>query len=307
VWYWQRPRYQQALSYACESSADAFLASDWATIPIATRAAEQKHPVVFDADEYWTSEVESNRAWKLFFSPLIAFILRKYTPFVSASTTVSNAIAQRYHDEYGLNPILVYNAPKPVEVAERAVDPDHIHLIHQGSAIPNRRLENLIVALALADRRFVLHLMLVGANDDPYMLSLKQLANNLAPDRVTFQPPVYPTDIVQTIAQYDIGISVIPPATATYRLTLPNKIFESIMACQPVVVGPSPAMMELIRDYDVGWVTDSFSAQDLARTLNALTLDDINAKRHNAREAAKTLNADVELGKMIALFDQLLR
>ncbi len=306
VWYWRRPRYQQALNCARAAHVDAFLADDWAAIPIAALAAAGQKPIVFDADEYWPGEVESNRVWKLFFSPLIRHIMKKSMGAVSASATVSKPLADRYHEEFNLNPILVYNAPKFVEVPRREIDPEHITLVHQGSPVPNRRLETLIEALGQADTRYTLHLMLTGAQDDPYLLSLKHLADTVAPGRVFFRPPVYPTEIVRTIAQYDIGISVIPPVTATYWLTLPNKIFESIVAGQAVIVGTSPAMADLIRQYDVGWVTEDFSAAALAKTLNALTTQQIRAARERARAAAQTLNAEVEMAKLVKLFSELL-
>lgn len=305
VWYWQRPRYQQALNCARMARADAFLADDWAAIPLAVTAAGQR-PVVFDADEYWPGEVESSQAWKLFFSPLIRHFLTKYAGKVQASATVSQPMADRYHAEFGLNPILVYNAPKFVDVPRRDIDPEHITLVHQGSPVPNRRLETLIEAVALADARYTLHLMLVAPESDPYYRSLVHLAETVAPGRVFFQPPVYPTEIVRAIAQYDIGISLIPPATATYWLTLPNKIFESIVAGQPVIVGRSPAMADLIRQHDVGWVTADFTAAALAQTLNALTTDDIRAARERARRAAQILNAEVEMAKLVNLLSELL-
>jgi len=306
VWYWQRPRYKQAIQYARASRADAFLAGDWAAIPIAARAAEQNQPIVFDADEYWPGEVESDRTWKLFFSPLITHIMHKYMKQVTASSTVSKPLADRYREEFKLDPILVYNAPKFEVVPERKIDPNHIRLIHQGSPVPNRRLETLIEAMTQANKRYTLHLMLTGAQDDPYLLSLKHLAEEAAPGRVFFYPPVYPMEIVQTIAKYDIGISVIPPATFTYHVALPNKLFESVVAGQPVIAGPSPAMVEVINQYRIGWITDDFSANALAKTLNMLTIEQIELARKYAHEAAQVLNAEIEMAKMVNLFFSLL-
>jgi len=148
--------------------------------------------------------------------------------------------------------------------------------------------------------------MLTGAQDDPYLLSLKQLADTVAPGRVFFRPPVYPTEIVRTIAQYDIGISLIPPATFTYHVALPNKLFESVVAGQPVIAGPSPAMVDVIQQFDIGWITDDFSAAALVKTLNGLTTEQIRAARERARAAAQILNAEVEMAKLVKLFAELL-
>ncbi|MDZ4765416.1 MAG: glycosyltransferase [Chloroflexota bacterium] len=305
VWYWGRPRYQQAFAYAQASRADAFLADDWAALPIAARAAANGQPILYDADEYWVAEVESNPTWKRFFAPLIAYFLRQSAPRIAASMTVSKPIAEQYAQNFDIHPILVYNAPKPESVPARSIDPDRIRLMHHGSPVRNRRLEMLIEAMPLLDARYTLTFMLT-AWDGVYMDELRALAARLAPGRIDFVPPVYPTEIVQTIAAYDIEISIIPPATFNYLMALPNKIFEAINAGMGVVVGQSPAMVDLVQEYHVGWVTADFTARALADTLNALSADDIEVARAHASASAQTLNADVELGKMLSLFERLL-
>jgi hypothetical protein len=112
VWLNIRPRYRQALAYALESRADVFHASDWATVSVACEAKRRTGArVVFDNDEYWPLFEQSNRLWTLFFSPLIKYVLRKYSREVDASITVSKPIAERYQQEYGLDSILIYNVP----------------------------------------------------------------------------------------------------------------------------------------------------------------------------------------------------
>jgi glycosyltransferase involved in cell wall biosynthesis len=95
------------------------------------------------------------------------------------------------------------------------------------------------------------------------------------------------------------------PTTFTWLMTLPNKLFESMVAGLAVLVAPSPAMAEIVQTYGTGWVAPGFTAQDIAQTLNALTAKDIDAKRRASREAAKTLNASHELGKVVELYRQL--
>jgi glycosyltransferase involved in cell wall biosynthesis len=304
VWYRQRPRYQQALTYARASGADAFLAEDWAALPAAV-AARSQQPILYDADEFWTSEGESSRLWVLFFAPLIRHFLRQTAPHIAASMTVSQPIADRYAQEFGLKPILVYNAPPQQPITVHTVDPAHIRLIHHGSPVRNRRLETLIEALAAAEPRFTLDLMLTDPGDG-YLDELWALAGRIAPDRVRFRPPVYPLEIVRTIMEYDIEISLIPPATYNYLMALPNKVFEAIGAGLALIVGPSPAMRALVEEYRVGWVTSDFSAAALTAMLNSLTADDVEAARANARHAAGVLNAEVEMGKLVSLCRQLL-
>ena len=72
-----------------------------------------------------------------------------------------------------------------------------------------------------------------------------------------------------------------------------------------VCVGPSPAMVNVVERHQVGVVSPSFEPRDVASALNRLTLDDIRAMRAAARRAARTLNADVEMGKVVELYNGL--
>lgn len=305
-WFDTRSRYNQALNYALESKANVYHASDWATLVLCVKAARQLNArVFFDADEYWPLENESNPLWRIFFSPLIAYTLHQYAGSIDAATTVSQPIAQRYKNEYNIDAAVLLNVPDYEEISPRAVQANHIRLLHHGASRRNRYLETMIEALALAEPRFTLHLMLMPG-DPGYLESLKELAQKLVPGRVEFRPVVHPFEIVRAISDCHIGICLIPPTTYTYLMTLPNKLFEFLIAGMAVVNGPSPAMAEIVQQYQVGWVLPSFEAKALANQLNILTIDDIEFARTNARAAAKILNAQVEYAKLLSIYQNLL-
>src|SRR5262249_46042114 len=153
-------------------------------------------------------------------------------------------------------------------------------------------IDQMIRAVALSDRRFTLDLMLMN-DDQGYVRYLRRLADDIAPGRIFFRDPVPPLDIVRTVAAYDVGLCVIQPSTYNALMMLPNKLFEYIQAGLAVVVGPSPAMVEVVRRFDLGVVSPTFDAADVAATLNRLTLDDLQGLRRSARHAARKLNADV--------------
>ena len=58
-----------------------------------------------------------------------------------------------------------------------------------------RRLEIMIEAMALADPRYRLHLMLLG--DPAYIGELQAQTGRALPGRITFHPPVSPAEIVR--------------------------------------------------------------------------------------------------------------
>jgi hypothetical protein len=312
LWYWHSRRFAEAYQYALASGAEAIHANDWQALPIAVEVARRTGArVVFHQHEYAELEREDSAVWRLLVSPALRRLLVRYTHDprvrIDRSITVCTPIAERYRRELGIDPVVVYNAPVRATTlaAAHETDPHRIRLVHHGYAQRGRGIDRMIEAVAMADRRFTLDLMLMS--DDPaHIQELKQLAARLAPERITFRPPVRPLDIVQTVAEYDMGLCVIQPSTYNTLMMLPNKFFEYIQAGLAVCVGPSPAMVDIVERYGVGVRTAGFEPPQIAATLNALTLEQITGWKAAARQAATTLNADVEMGKIVSLYRDLL-
>ena len=304
-WYWRNVRHLQALEYATSSRCDAFHANDWNALPVAAEAAGRASgQLVFDAHEYAPLELENRRFWKLLFKPVITYFIQKYSNQIKASLTVAPLISERYKKEFGLDPVILLNAPASMLIPNRELDFNNIRMIHHGGAIRDRQLEKMIKILALCDQRYSLHFMLIN-NGSEYLKHLKKLANELAPGRVTFLEPVLPEEVVQRISEYDMGFCLIAPTNYNYLVSLPNKFFDYIMAGLAVCIGPSPSMAELVRKYGLGCVAPSFEPQDVAKTLNQLTLDQLLMMRQASKEAAKKINAENEMGKLIELYSRL--
>ncbi len=302
--YWKK--YASFFKKIVAMPCDVYHANDWVTLPMAAEAAKQNNAcVVCDLHEYAPLQRADDKHWRWTEAPMITFFLQKYAPLLSASMTVGPMIAERYSQEFHLSPIVVFNAPAYETIPYREPDADHIRLVHHGGASRIRRLETMIQALALCDERYSLHFMLVESNSG-YIDELKQLANDIVPERVTFHRPVRPEEVVQNIAVHDIGFYPLYPVNYNNTAALPNKLFDFIVAGLAICIGPSPEMAKLVNQYGCGCVTPSFEPQDVANTLNQLTIDDIKAMQQASREATKHLNADVEMGKVVDLYARLL-
>jgi glycosyltransferase involved in cell wall biosynthesis len=305
IWYWRTKYRLKALQYAIQSGCHAFHANDWEALPIAAKAARMCHAkLVFDAHEYAPLELENRWYWKLLFQPAITYFIKKYSLQVSASVTVAPLISERYRKEFGFDAKVILNTPETEHLPVRKLNFDHIRLVHHGGAIRDRRLEKLIETLALCDRRFSLHFILLY-NDTGYLKELKKLARERTPSRVTFHEPVPPEEIVKKISEYDIGFCLIAPTNYNYLISLPNKFFDYIMAGLAVCVGPSPSMAEIVRQYGLGCVAPSFDPRDVAKALNQLTIDELSKMQLASLEASKKINAQSEMKKLVQLYDGL--
>jgi hypothetical protein len=305
-WYWKRRDHTAALSLLLNNQADVIHANDWEALPVAVRASQDtKAHVILDLHEYSPSQHENRALRRWFFIPMIDYFLRTYAPHISASITVSDAIAKRYNQEYEINPAVVMNAPERIESQSfNRTDPQDIHLVHHGIAAPDRQLELMIRAVSRTDTRYTLHFFLLGSNQR-YITKLKALARELAPNRIIFHRPVAPGDVVKEISRFDIGIYLLPPVNFNQMAALPNKFFDFVAAGLAVCIGPSLEMAKLTQRFNLGLVTNSFSPFEMATALNQLTADDVDRFKLNALAAQEILDAKVELGKLVDLYADL--
>jgi hypothetical protein len=224
----------------------------------------------------------------------------------STSITVNDTIAEKYAQEYGFKPGVVMNVPtlesRPVF---KPTDPEEIVLVHHGAAIRDRELDRMVRIVAGIEPRYSLHFMLVD-RDPGYIHELQELARSIAPDRVFFDPPVAPAEIVSRISGFDMGLYVLPPLNFNYSAASPNKFFDFVAAGLAVCIGPSPEMSRLVRQFDFGVIAPSFDAQDVSALLNELKPAEIDQMKQNSLKASDYLNADVEMAKLLEIYARLI-
>jgi hypothetical protein len=153
----------------------------------------------------------------------------------------------------------------------------------------------MIEMMSYLDDRFTLDLMLLTpsiANKKTrgYLYSLKNLIKDNP--RITIVPPVKSSEVVNFIHPYDMGIFLLPPINFNYANTLPNKLFDFIQARLAIGIGPTPEMASLVNKYNLGVVADDFTAQSLAKKINALTVGEIDFFKKQADKAAYELSAE---------------
>ncbi len=306
-WYWRKPDHRQALRFVTEARADLIHANEAIALPIAAEAASRTHArLLFDAHEYSPDHRANNLLWRLLAQPLYTYLIRAYAPRADAMVTVGPAIAEKYREQFGLTAAVITNAPPYSALPFRATDPERIRLVHHGAAIRERKMEQMVEVLALADARYSLDFMLIEGTAG-YLSAFKAWAEKRVPGRVRFCEPVAPARIAETINEYDIGLFLIPPVNLSYALTLPNKFFEFIMAGLAVAIGPSPAMAEIVRRYGLGVVAGSFRPADLAACLNRLGCEEIDAMKKLSLAAARVLNAESEMDRLLGIYRKLLQ
>lgn len=300
-----------SLSDKISEKTDLIIANDVETLPLAFHIADKHNcPVVFDAHEYAPRHFEDKLMWRIFFQPLNIYLCRTYIPRLAGMFTVGKGLADEYEKNFKIKATILTNASYYHELAPSQVDTNSIKLVHHGIATPSRQLELMIDMMSYLDERFSLDMYLmilsnVSSKTKNYPEKLKELAAKNP--KVRILSPIKSDEIVRTINRYDIGVFLVPPVNFNYQNTLPNKLFDFIQARLAIAVGPTPEMAEIVKRYTLGVVSKDFTAQSLAKELQAITHEQLIHFKGNSSLAASDLNAEENEKILLRVIDQALQ
>ena len=138
-------------------------------------------------------------------------------------------------------------------------------LLHCGNIHAQSGAEQAVRALAILPPQFRLCFLGQIRHDED---ELRELAS--APDlahRITFLDPVPPGELIRLSAGADLSIIPLLPDTLNHQHCLPNRVFESIAARNPIV---APSMIELgrfVAENGIGVTFDSFEPESMGRAI----------------------------------------
>jgi glycosyltransferase involved in cell wall biosynthesis len=284
--------------------ADIWVANDWTALPVAV-ALQTKFggQIVYDSHEFGTQEYAQDWAWRKYERPIAVTIERHFIKTAKVITAVSGGIVEALRDLYHVDAHheVVINAP-PYQ--ERLLVPaqNPVKVLYHGIVVPGRGLELLIDAAKYWGDSAHLYIRGPSKPEYKYALSSQILANNVA-NKVTLLEPVAMTELVSAASAFDLGIMALPGHSGQNRFALPNKIFEYLAAGLGLIVSDLPEMTALVRKTSTGLVLESDDVKAVASQIASLTLEQVNAWKQAALDAAKTYNG----GQSAATLDKLYR
>lgn len=294
--YQKEPRVRKALSLIQRGAFDVIIANDMNTVPLAVLLEPTRG---FHADLHeWEPRIPgSGFKWRTMGLPYTHWQLRQVRRAHSV-TTVNPGLAESYASEYGITAGVVTNA---AEFADCNPGTTHspLRLIHSGGSNPGRRIDIMIDAMrGVEGATLELMLMSTGAGT---IEALKRYAKDVP--NVRFREPVPFADMIPTLQQYDVGISLLPPTSFNNMMALPNKLFEYVQARLAVVIGPSPEMARIVENHHLGVVSSDFTADSLREAIRSLTVAKVDQFKANSHAAARELSAEKAVRPWIEAID----
>lgn len=285
---------------------DLVLANDVISLPLAAKLAEKNKAKIFlDAHEYHAKgRDDKKKFYRIFMQSYWDWILKTFLPRVNAMTTVAPNLAKAFEEEYNVKCDIIYNTPHYKKLEPRPITPDKIRIIHHGGVNPDRRVENMVYLMDLLDNRFYLDFILIN-NNTRVLHKIKHLSKGNP--RIRFRDPVPMPMVSEAINEYDIGIFLLWPESFSYKYALPNKFFEFIQGRLAISIWPSPEMATIVREYELGVVSDDFSLESAANQLNSLTPEAIWSYKMNSHKAASVFCAEQSREKLLGMVKGILK
>ncbi len=210
---------------------------------------------------------------------------------------------------YGALPdptIAVLNVPELTEVepldlrAAIGIPEGPSLLVYQGSIQENRGIEPAIDAVTRLDDAV---LVIIGYGYHRPALEDLVASRGLG-DRVRFFGPVPHDELLAYTASADIGLCNIVNSSVSYHTSLPNKLFEYIMAGVPVIGSDSPEIGRVVTETGTGEVCDPDDGAAIAEAAKRI-LEDPSRYGSALAAARRRYHWEVEERELLELYDGL--
>jgi glycosyltransferase involved in cell wall biosynthesis len=236
---------------------------------------------------------------------------RRGLPFADEVILTTATRANHVARLYGIpTPTVLRNVPERIEIEEGwdlrerlGIVPDDRILLYQGSIQEFRGIEETIGALAHLDRCVF---VVIGYGHHRPVLEELVHRRGLG-ERVRFLGPIPNDELLWYTASANVGMCVIRGTSLSYRWSMPNKLFEYMMAGIPVVASDYEEMGRVVREEGVGEVCDPGDPADIARAVRTVldAPDGGAAYREAARRAIERFNWGVEQEVLLDLYRRL--
>jgi len=305
---------------AAARDADVFSAKALVALPVVRRAAlSTGGRFVYDIADL---HVDSGRLAGMP-APVRTYLRRRERAWMhdaAALTAVTAPLAQEVAHRFGVAPPTVVmncrprwradNPRPPVSRRLRAaagISRERPIVLYQGAFREDQGIEELLIAIELpALRDLELTVVFLGFGRLEGRL---RAAATARPDRVVVLPPVPSDELLDWSAGADVAFVGAPPKTLNLRLTIPNKLFESLMAGVPPLVSGGTAVGRLVAEIGAGWVVEPWTVEHLAQTLAEIVRAPrakLSAMRRRVRTAAlERYNWETEQAALVEVYRSL--
>ena len=261
--------------------------------------------LIYDSHELYNEQFINT---SIFLKKALEIIERSLIRRSDAVITVNDSIAEILSNRYNIPlPTTLLNCPNYKEVVKRKRQEvsNHVKLVYVGKYIPGRGIEEIIQSMKYIENG-ILFLRGFGSLESTLIGMVKK---EKLQDKVKFLEPVPMTEIVNSLADFDIGIVPYKPVSLNNKLATPNKIFEYMMAGLAISSSDMPELRNIVLSNNLGTVFDPESIESISNAINKLIQNnsELEKMRNNSKRSSKEVyNWEAQSKKLVHIFNDLL-
>ena len=276
----------------------AFILNDCFSWPILDFIDKEKS--IVDAHEYTPEEFNEGIIWRLIKKRYKTWC-SSYVKLAKNNFSVEKNICYKWQLFSGKEFEELRNFSYYCEINNINKIQKPIKITHHGICNKSRKIEYMIQSIIDCGSQY---------NGYFYLeIKSKRLKNKLIKmtngTNVNIYPPLKEEELIINTSRFDIAILSIYPSNINYKFCLPNKLFQFIQARLPIVSGPTPSIIEIIKKYRIGIIADSFYPNDLSKAILSLSNENIIEMKKNCAIAAKELCWENENYKLFDKIEQM--
>lgn len=254
-------------------------------------------PLVFDSHEIFSEmpAIQGKMSQKLW-----RYLEKKVLPEVKFMITASSGYARWFQKKYGINPVVVQNAPRKLSFnTEISVNNPKI-ILYQGAVNPFRGIDKAILAMHHLD-----NVVFKIAGDGPKKKEYEALVikENLQ-GKVQFLGKLKPENLRKITVTADCGMSIEENGGESYFYSLPNKVLDCIQARVPLILANLPEMQNIKHQFDVGEIIKNHSPESIAESIKLVLSKGRKSYLHELEKAANILCWENEEVKLLEVFEK---
>lgn len=282
-----------------ECKPDIIHANDLNVLWSAYSAAQKLNcKVIYDSHEVFVENagIVNHKFIRILWKMYEKYLIKRIDKMVC----VSHAAADYFANTYGIEkPMVVTNCSLISEQCFFENKENHFEVLNHGQFYAGRGYDIMMEASAylvdypkvqLAFRGF-------GSMEE----KLRQRANELGFDNVTFYPKVLVQELIPKAATAHVGVAITEPICLNFKLSVSNKLFEYASAGLPVIMSDIPEHRYLNDKYHFGLVIPDNKPETFAEAVIKLYTDKAfyNSCAKNARRLSEEINWESEFQKLI--------
>lgn len=230
-----------------------------------------KAKLIYDTHELET-ETQGLRGLKKMLAKILEkLLIRKCDKIFVVNESIAKFYAQMYSID---KPVAIMNVPHYVETKNSSKLRDFFRLknstvifLYQGALSKNRGIELMIESFkGLYAEDCVLIFMGNG------QLSETIRETNKTHENILYHPAVPVKELLNYTSSADYGINglVDKNSCLSYYYSLPNKLFEYLMAELPIIVPNVPEMSNIVNRHRVGYIIEKNSVLEVQRVIRCI-------------------------------------